>query len=502
MSQSGQSLTVGLLQIRAFALADHEQAWAELLRRIDDAAAESPRLIVAPEASYPAAILGSREAYARTTLRGDAEVLATLGDRARRHGCYVAVGLVLRDPFGAPQNAAVLIAPGGAVIARATEISPARWFAPGSGPIPARIDDTPVALFAGRDALDASRVAALADGGARVLVSTGAATAWGHALDRLGDAEAHLQLAARAVESGTWAATPAKVGLEAGSRVYAGRAGVVSPAGAWVVRAPGDRPGIVLHTIDLEAAPARPAVAAAAIDPVAPPAEPASTVVAVIAVAPTPSAVDLMETLRALARSAAAQGAGIIVLPDLAGAETRAITSAETLPLLEALAEETQTVVTVALAERIDGETYKTAYVIDRGQTIAGHRQSCLSAAERGAGFAPGASRPPAVATSAGRIGVLCGVEGLVPALTAALVQDGAAFIAWCAGDIGVPVEPLARVRAIEADCVVLAAGAATPSGGGSIVDAGGTVLATTLDGQPMTAFATIRRPAGLATRG
>lgn len=125
------SLSVALLQLPAFNLDDHEAAWTELLRRIDDAAAETPRLIVAPEDSYPASILGTADAYAATTMRGDAEVLATLGDRARRHSCYIAAGLVLHDAFGMPQNTAVLIAPGGAVIARAVESAPAPWFAPG-----------------------------------------------------------------------------------------------------------------------------------------------------------------------------------------------------------------------------------------------------------------------------------------------------------------------------------------------------------------------------------
>lgn len=74
------TLAVALLQLRAFDLADHEQAWTELLRRIDDAAAETPRLIVAPESAYPAAILRSREAYATTAVRGDAEVHRKLGE--------------------------------------------------------------------------------------------------------------------------------------------------------------------------------------------------------------------------------------------------------------------------------------------------------------------------------------------------------------------------------------------------------------------------------------
>lgn len=485
------SLTVALLQLRAFDLADHEQAWSELLRRIDDAAAEAPRLIVAPEASYPAGILGSRETLAATPLRGDAEVLALLGDRARRHGCYIAAGLVLRDAFGQPQNAAVLIAPGGAVIARATEAAPgSAWFAAGHGPATALVDDVRIALFAGDDPRNASLVGAMVEEGARVLVSTGAATTWGRALDRLPEAETHLLLMARAVESGTWAVTPAKVGSEAATRVYAGRAGIVSPAGAWVVRAPSDRPGIAMHEIDLSAAVGPPLGARRG------PALAATTGahrVAAVAVTPTPSAVDLMEALRAVVRTAAAQGAQLLVLPDLAGSETRAVTSTESLPLIEALSAETRTILAVALAERGDGETYKTVYLIDRGTTIAWHRQSVLGAAEREAGFTAGEAPPPVVATGVGQVGLLCGVEGLVPTLAAGLAERGATVIAWSTGDLHLPIEPLARVRAIETRRTVIAAGVAAPQGGGSIVDARGSVLATTLEGRAMAALAEVR---------
>ena len=480
------TLTIALLQLRAFDLADHDQAWAELLRRIDDAAAETPRLIVAPEGSYPATILGSRDAYSAAPLRGDAEVLATLGDRARRHACYLAVGLVLHDALGAPPPAAVLLAPGGAVIARATESTPASWFVEGQGPVTALVDDTRIALFAGADALAPSRVATAVEDGARVLVSTGAATTWGRELDRLPEPEAHLRLAARAVESGTWAVTPSKVGVEAASRVYGGRAGVVSPGGIWVVRAPGDRPGIALHTLDLEAA-SGPSVIALAGTPIA---APESVRLAVLAVAPTPSVVDLMEGLRAVVRSASAQGARLLVLPDLAGAETRAITSTESLPLLEALSAETRTILAVALAERGNGETFKTAYLIDRGTTAAWHRQSVLRAEERAAGFTEGAAPPPVVVTSVGGIGLLCGAEGLVPSLADGLVERGASLLAWCAGDLGVAVEPLARTRAIEVHRTVIAAGVVGTNGGGSIIDARGAILATTVDGHAMAAIA------------
>ena len=111
-------LRVALLQLEAYDLAGHELAWAQLLERIDDAAADEPDLIVLPEASYPAYFLGSIEEYEAAGVRPDAEVLATLGERARRHGCHIAAGLVLRREDGGLENACVLFDPQGAVMGR------------------------------------------------------------------------------------------------------------------------------------------------------------------------------------------------------------------------------------------------------------------------------------------------------------------------------------------------------------------------------------------------
>ena len=78
MTEGGRPLRLALLQLPAFELADHEAAWAELLRRIDEAAAGSsagaPDLIVLPEASYPAYYLHSREAYEAAEVLADDEV--------------------------------------------------------------------------------------------------------------------------------------------------------------------------------------------------------------------------------------------------------------------------------------------------------------------------------------------------------------------------------------------------------------------------------------------
>jgi predicted amidohydrolase len=108
---------VALLQLQARDLQDHDRAWGELLRAIDDAAAREPELIVLPEASYPAYFLQSRDAYEAAGVHSDEQVLTTLADRAKRHGVHLAAGLVLRAG-DALENAAVLFDPEGREIGR------------------------------------------------------------------------------------------------------------------------------------------------------------------------------------------------------------------------------------------------------------------------------------------------------------------------------------------------------------------------------------------------
>ena len=75
-------LRVALLQLEARDLGDHDRAWGELLRAIDEAAKQEPELIVLPEASYPGYFLQSRAAYDQAEVHPAEQVLSTLGRRA------------------------------------------------------------------------------------------------------------------------------------------------------------------------------------------------------------------------------------------------------------------------------------------------------------------------------------------------------------------------------------------------------------------------------------
>ncbi|MDA1241263.1 MAG: hypothetical protein O2798_10550 [Chloroflexi bacterium] len=483
---------VAILQLTAGALAGYEAAFAEALQRIDDAARDEPDLIVLPEAIVPGSYLGDTEAVARTSWYADSEILRAIGDRARRAGCYVAAGVVLRDSSSRLLNSAVLFAPDGVEIARASEATPAPWFTPGEGPVMANPRAIPAALVAGADLLDPRWTASIASVGTQMIISTGAPRGW--VRGARSESPADYLLPARGAEAGAWIVSAGRTGTEPPVTHFTGGAGIVTPSGAWAVRAPASQTGIVLHDIDLDAA--RPS----AIEPpeVAPGvsghAEEAAgpIIVAAVALDPVPSTVELMESVRALVGAAAAAGAGIVVLPDLAGGDPRAVSKTETLPLIEALSAQSGVAVVVVLTERVDGVTYKTAFAVEAGRTVVAHRACVLNERETAAGFTPGETLPPVVTLHGCRVGLLAGSEGNTATVAASLRARGATLLTWCGGHHDGPGEATARARAWEQRLPVIAAGGTGTSSAAYVVAAGGHLEGATAAGSAGVALASV----------
>lgn len=519
-----RSLTVALLQLRAYDLAQHREAWADLLARIDEAAALDPHpdLIVLPEASYPAYFLHSRAAFDAAGVLPDDEVIAVLGERARRHGTSIAAGLVLHSAAdgsaaGWLDNASVLFGPDGNVTGRTAKAFlwhfDSTWFAPGTEHEVFDVAGGRAGLLVCADARLPEIPRSLAVAGAEVIVDCTAWVSSGRDPATLSSVQVDYVVPARAIENGTWVVAADKVGTEADTIVYAGRSGVVDPQGNWVAQAPSDRPGIVLYTLDLDAASGPPVArrpvlyadaavagpssrAAALTREALIPADGAARVAAV-ALDASYSAVELVDRLRTLVRALAAQGVRMVVLPDLAGEDARAVSQQELLPLIEALSRETSTMLAVTAAERTPGATYKSLALIDRGVLLAAHRQSHLSPRELAAGFAAGDKAPPVVATAVGNVGLLSASEGFVPELARGLKLRGAEVLAWSAGDLGgtnAPLRTLARVRANEERAYVVASGDTSATGGGYVIDPTGAVIGETIAGRAMAMSADIHR--------
>ncbi len=532
MTDGGRSLRLALLQLPAFELAQHEAAWEELLRRIDEAAAGAPDgapdLIVLPEASYPAYYLHSREAYEAANVYADAEVEEIIGEHAARHGCAIAIGLVQRGggdaaDGGLLRNVAVLFGPDGRVAARQPKRFlwhfDRRWFAPGEAGAPVALEASgaPEAevvghagLFICSDGRLPEITRELALGGADLLVDCTAWVSSGRDPAALSNPQVDYMLAARAIENGAWIAAADKVGVEADSIVYAGRSGVVDPRGRWRVQAPSDQPGVVHAVIDLDEASGPPVAprlelyGATAVRGEALPEREAGSGgeeivrVAAAAIEVSPSAVELMERLRALVGTLATQGAELIVLPDLARADAHALGEEELLPLLRTLSFEAGVMLAVGLAERDGAAACKRLSLLDGGEVIASCRQAHLDEAERAAGYSPGADAPPLVETRLGRIGLLLAGDALAPEPARGLRLRGAELLVWCAQPLpGLAPEALralARTRAAENRVWLAASAGSEETGGAYVVDPSGAVAAEALAGRPLAVAADVHR--------
>ena len=449
-------LDVALLQPRAFGLADHEAAWAELLRRIDEAAAPPhgappPALIVAPEASYPAYYLHSREAYEAACVLPDAEVEATLAERARRHGAAIVVGLVQRGPDGAPRNVAVCVGPDGEVLTRTAKRFlwhfDREWFEPGEGGSVVEVGGARAGVFICADARLPEIPRALAAAGAELLIDP---TAWvverarrGRALQPAGRLHAR-----RARDRERRVDRRRRQGRRRGGhdrlrrtlRRRRPRRALARPSAERRAR---HRPRLHRPRTRRAARPSSAARSCTAAGPCRATRRRRRARAASRSRWPTPrcasrrrrshrvpSAVELLEEARSLAAALATQGAQLLVLPDLARADPQAPSRRELLPQLEALSAEAGLMIAVTLAEHGaanggGGRAHKTMLLLDGGALIASHRQAHLDAAERAAGFAPGDVPPPVLDTRLGRIGLLAGGDALAPETARALKLAG-----------------------------------------------------------------------------
>ncbi len=516
-----RTLTVALLQLRAYNLAQHLEAWADLLQRIDEAATLDPHpdLVVLPEASYPAYFLHSRADYDAAGVLPDAEVEGVLAERAQRHRFAIAAGLVQRGADGTPEagrlsNAAVLFGPNG-LVAGCTAKSflwhfDNTWFAPGTRYPVFDIAGVQAGLLVCADARLPEISRSLAVGGAEVIVDCTAWVSSGRDPATLSSPQVDYIIPARAIENRTWIVAADKAGVEADTLVYAGRSGVCDPTGRWVAQAPADRAGIVLHTIDLDASTpplvarhpelyadaAQPGAAsrAASLAREALVVDEGAARVAALALDPAPSAAALVEQIRQSVRSLAEQGTRLIVLPDLAGTDAHAVSRDELLPLLEALTTKTETLLAVLLAERTGTATYKSIMLLGAGRILGSHRQTHLSADEERAGFAAGNQPASIIETQIGNIALIAGSEGLAPEVARGLKLRGAELLLWSAGGLDAPLRILARTRANEERAYVVAAGDTSPDGGGYIVDPTGTVIGETLAGRAMAMSADVHR--------
>ena len=312
---SVRKIPVACIQTRAYDREDFDEKWPHVVALVGIAAARGAALVVLPEGSAPAYVLGL-EPVPERQLRFASQTLAAVAREHRITIVYGAARIVRDHTF----NAAICIGPGGVELGFAAKQFlwhfDRRWFAAGETLEPI---DTPLGrlgLFVCADGRIPTIAATLVERGANVLVMPTAWVTSGRDPAALENIQADLMANVRARENGVPFVVCNKVGIEAHSVAYCGKSAIIAADGSFIARGSERDETIVYGEIETEAPKRRVTFASA----IAPPAAPPETLVSRARIAFT-LATDAAEVAR-LAHYAALADVELLIAP--AGATTSA----------------------------------------------------------------------------------------------------------------------------------------------------------------------------------
>ncbi|HEV2641166.1 MAG TPA: carbon-nitrogen hydrolase family protein, partial [Candidatus Elarobacter sp.] len=236
---SARPTPVAAVQTRAHDRAVFAERWPALLARVAAAAESGAKLIVVPEGTVPAYVIGTDPVDASQLESAAQDVIAV----AARTGATIVYGGARAGEHGLANSAYVVTAAGIAGHADKCLLwhFDRRWFTAGSALEPV---DTPVGrlgVFICADGRIPTIPSTLVARGAQILVVP---TAWvtsgrdPHALENL---QADLMIAVRARENGVPLVVANKVGVEARSVAYCGKSQILAADGTVVALASQDQ---------------------------------------------------------------------------------------------------------------------------------------------------------------------------------------------------------------------------------------------------------------------
>jgi predicted amidohydrolase len=214
---------------------DFDSVWPHLVSLVDEAGDRGARLIVLPEATVPAYVLGMEP----VPLEQIARAFADMSVLARRHGAVIVYGgakVVGEHTF----NAAICIGPDGSELGYAAKQFlwhfDRRWFAPGETLAPIETPLGMLGLLVCADGRIPTIASTLVDRGATMLVMPTAWVTSGRDPSALENIQADLFANVRARENGVPFVVSNKCGVERGSVAYCGKSAIIDGAGAFVAR--------------------------------------------------------------------------------------------------------------------------------------------------------------------------------------------------------------------------------------------------------------------------
>ena len=244
---SARPTPVAAVQTRAHDRADFAERWPALLARIAAAAESGARLVVLPEGTVPAYVIGSAPVDPHELEAAAQDVIAV----ASRTGATIVYGGARAGEHGLANSAYVATPSGIAGYADKCFLwhFDRRWFTAGDVLEPV---DTPagrLGIFICADGRIPTIGAALVARGAEILVVPTAWVTSGRDPGALENLQADLMIAVRARENGVPLVAANKVGVEARSVAYCGKSRIVAADGSVIALASQDEETILHGTV-------------------------------------------------------------------------------------------------------------------------------------------------------------------------------------------------------------------------------------------------------------
>ncbi|HUY40683.1 MAG TPA: carbon-nitrogen hydrolase family protein [Candidatus Dormibacteraeota bacterium] len=244
-----RTLRVAALQLRAHDRRSFEQAFRGIERSVDDAAADAD-LVVLPEGTVPAYVLGDSD----VDDIGIDRAVARLCEIAARRAAVIVAGVATRDGSQL-YNAGVVIDSDGRVAGRADKVFlwhfDRRWFAAGTQVAPIHTSIGRLGVLVCADGRMPEIARALVDGGAEMLVMPTAWVSSGRDPNALENPIADLLAPMRAYENGVPFAAADKCGVEREMVLYCGKSQILSDSGDVLAIAGEREPQCIVATVEL-----------------------------------------------------------------------------------------------------------------------------------------------------------------------------------------------------------------------------------------------------------
>lgn len=247
-----RTITAAVIQIAAHPRTSLKDVWPRIAARVREAGTAGARLIVLPEGTLPAYVLGYRPF-------AESEIAAALDDcreLAMEAGAVMVVGAA-RAEGGNLYNSAVVIDADGSVAGAGDKHFlwhfDRQWFAPGERLQPVRTSIGTVGALVCADGRIPTIAGTLVDRGAEVLVMPTAWVTSGRDPQNLENVQADLMARVRARENGVPFLAANKCGVELGCVAYCGKSQIVAADGTVLEMAPQDREATLTAEIELGA---------------------------------------------------------------------------------------------------------------------------------------------------------------------------------------------------------------------------------------------------------